>query len=115
MGVIEYKDVHGVICYAYIGSEGVKPWRGVAGTHYVWHGEWADAEVINLDVDEGEIPQAVSEADLDDYIWVTFKAECEETGKTPTDEGFEAWLEKYETDVLKCALNDVLACVYESL
>lgn len=57
-------------------------WRGVDGTTYIWHGEWSDPEVWYDD-------KEINYNDLEDYMWVEYKNDCEEEGKEPTEQEYD--------------------------
>lgn len=67
-------------------------WRGVKGTAYVWHGEWADPEVLY----DGKEINCV---DLEDNAWAFYKDECEGDGKQPSEQEFDnlpsEWFKDY--------------------
>lgn len=67
-------------------------WRGVDGTTYVWHGEWADPEVLY----DGKEINCV---DLEDNAWAFYKDECEGDGKQPSEQEFDSlpseWFKDY--------------------
>lgn len=57
-------------------------WRGVVGTRFIWHGEWADPEVEY----DGELLNA---NELDDYAWDVYKDTiCVEQGTECSEEEF---------------------------
>lgn len=57
-------------------------WRGVEGSIYRWHGEWADPEVEY----RGKL---FNETELEDTLWQTYEDDCISEGIEPTEEGFE--------------------------
>ena len=71
-------------------------WRGVKGTTFISHGEWADSEIWY----KGE---EINSSELEDYLWDVYSEQCEEEGKKPTygeydnlpTEWFEEELENY--------------------
>lgn len=76
-------------------------YRGVPGSTYIWHGEWADPEVIWKG-------QSLNVYDIEDGMWSTYKEECEENGEQPTDNGFDAWVEAQGTDWIASQLDDLV-------
>ena len=57
-------------------------WHGVDGTVFISHGEWSDPEVWY----DGE---ELNGNDLEDFVWEEYKIECEETGKSPSEQEFD--------------------------
>jgi hypothetical protein len=68
-------------------------WRGVKGTTFIWHGEWADPEVLY----DGE---ELNASQLEDYAWDVYKTECRENGKTPNEREFDNLPTKWFKDVI---------------
>lgn len=77
-------------------------YRGVPGTIYVWHGEWADPTIIYKD-------QEINYWDIEDYMWDIYKEDCEENGEHPTEDGFEDWLAGKGTGWIQGCLDDIIA------
>lgn len=67
-------------------------WRGVKGTIYVYHGDWSDPEVLY----DGE---EINYWDLEENAWDSYKCECEDNGKEPSEQEFDnlpsSWFEEY--------------------
>lgn len=57
-------------------------WRGVEGSKFRWHGEWADHEVEY----RGKL---FNEVELEESLWLIYKDDCFSEGIEPTEEGFE--------------------------
>ena len=57
-------------------------WHGVQGTTFISHGEWSDPEVWY----DGE---EINGSELEDYCWEEYKYECEEEGKTPSEQEYD--------------------------
>jgi hypothetical protein len=72
-------------------------WRGIDGTTYIWHGEWADPEVWY----DGE---EFSANQLEDYCWDVYKTECQEEGREANEQEFnnlpKEWFEACLTDFM---------------
>ena len=77
-------------------------YRGVPGTIYVWHGEWADPTIIYKN-------QEINVNDIDNLLWSDYKEACEEYGDLPTDAGFEDWLEGVGAVWIQERLDDIIA------
>lgn len=58
---------------------------GIRGIGYVWHGHWADPELVwhghSFDYYDVETP-----------LWECYASQCEEEGLEATDEAFPAWV-----------------------
>ena len=67
-------------------------WRGVKGTIYVYHGDWSDPEVLY----DGE---EINYWDLEESAWDSYKCECEDNGKEPSEQEFDnlpsSWFKEY--------------------
>lgn len=59
-------------------------WRGVEGSIFRWHGEWADPEVEY----RGKL---FSETALEENLWVDYEDYCDSEGIEPTEEGFDTF------------------------
>lgn len=68
-------------------------WRGVKGTTFIWHGEWADPEILY----DGE---ELNASQLEDYAWDVYKTECIENDKTPNEREFDNLPTKWFKDVI---------------
>ena len=66
-------------------------YRGVPGSTYIWHGEWADPEVLWDGVE-------LNVTDIEEGLWYSYKDDCEERGENPTEQGYEAWLKEMGTE-----------------
>lgn len=73
--------------------------RGVPGSTFIWHGEWADPEIWW----KGE---ELNATDVEDGMWNSYEVDCEETGETPTNDGYEKWLEEMGTDWIASQLDE---------
>jgi len=95
-GHLYYKDENGNVH-----TNSKETYRGVPGSTYIWHGEWAGPEVlwkgVELNVD-----------DIEEGLWISYKDECEEIGENPTEQGYEAWLKEMGTDYIAAQLDDCL-------
>ena len=81
-------------------------WRNVPGTRFIWHGEWSDPEIYY----NGEL---LNYNDVEDSLWNYYKEViCDENGEIPTEEGYEAWVEREDPDWLKSQLDDILYGMY---
>ena len=74
-------------------------YRGVPGSIYIWHGEWADPEVLWDGVE-------LNANDVEESLWYSYKDECKEMGENPTENGFESWLEEMGTEYIASTLDD---------
>ena len=67
-------------------------WRGVEGTIYVYHGDWSDPEVLYDD-------EEINYWDLEESAWDSYKCECEDNGKEPSEQEFDnlpsSWFKEY--------------------
>lgn len=77
-------------------------WRGVPGTTYIYHGEWADPEVWY----EG---YEINYNDLEDFMFDIYNSECTEDGIEATEEGYESWMEKQGTSWIKATLDEYIS------
>ena len=75
-------------------------YRGVPGSVYISHGEWADAEILWDGVE-------LNASDVEESLWHSYKDDCEENGEQPTEQGYEAWLEEMGTDYIASQLDDL--------
>ena len=81
-GHIYYKDEDGNV---YTNSK--ETYRGVPGSTYIWHGEWADPEVLWKGSE-------INVNNVENSLWASYKEDCYEYGDKPTEDGFEDWLEE---------------------
>ena len=95
-GHLYYKDEDGNVH-----TNSKETYRGVPGSTYIWHGEWADPEVIWDGV-------SLNCEDIEESLWCSYKDDCEENGQEPTNEGYEAWLEEMGTDYIASQLDDLV-------
>ena len=75
-----------------------KTWYGVKGTKWIWHGNYADAEVEY----DGE---SINANELEDYAWDRYRQECKEKGVDPSEEEFDwrlpvSWFKKTLDDFM---------------
>lgn len=72
-------------------------WHGVEGTTFISHGEWSDPEVWY----DGEELNGTS---LEDFVWAEYEYECEEMGKTPSEQEYDKmpvqWFEEKLDDYM---------------
>lgn len=73
-------------------------YRGVPGSTYIWHGEWADPEVLWDGVE-------LNVTDIEEGLWYSYKDGCEERGENPTEQGYEAWLKEMGTEYIASQLD----------
>lgn len=74
-------------------------YRGVPSSTYIWHGEWADPEVLWDGVE-------LNVTDIEEGLWYSYKDDCEERGENPTEQGYEAWLKEMGTEYIASQLDD---------
>lgn len=75
-------------------------YRGVPGSTYIWHGEWADPEVLWNGVE-------LNVTDIEEGLWYYYEDDCEERGEKPTNQGYEAWLKEMGTEFIASQLDDL--------
>ena len=75
-------------------------YRGVPGSTYIWHGEWADPEVLWDGVE-------LNVTDIEEGLWYSYKDDCAERGENPTEQGYEAWLKEMGTEYIASQLDDL--------
>ena len=75
-------------------------YRGVPGSTYISHGEWADPEVLWDGVE-------LNVTDIEEGLWYSYKDDCEERGENPTEQGYEAWLKEMGTEYIASQLDDL--------
>ena len=75
-------------------------YRGVPGSTYISHGEWADPEVLWNGVE-------LNANDIEECLWYSYKDDCEERGEKPTEQGYESWLEEMGTEYIASQLDDL--------
>lgn len=75
-------------------------YRGVPGSTYIWHGEWADPEILWDGVE-------LNANDVEESLWLSYKDECSENGEQPTEDGYENWLEEMGTEYIASELDDL--------
>lgn len=63
-------------------TDSKRTYRGIPGTIYIWHGDWADPTVLY----KGKEYNAT---DVDDNLWANYKADCEAEGKEPDENEFD--------------------------
>lgn len=94
-GHLYYKDEDGKVH-----TNSKETYRGVPGSIYISHGEWADAEILWDGVE-------LNANDVEEGLWYSYKDDCEENGEQPTEEGYETWLEEMGTDYIASQLDDL--------
>lgn len=75
-------------------------YRGVPGSTYIWHGEWADPEVLWGGVE-------LNVTDIEEGLWYSYEDDCEERGEKPTKQGYEAWLKEMGTEYIASQLDEL--------
>lgn len=75
-------------------------YRGVPGSTYIYHGEWADPEIWWKG-------NELNANDVEDSLWQSYKDECSENGDEPTEDGFEDWVEQQGTDYIASTLDEI--------
>lgn len=94
-GHIYYKDEDGNVW-----TNSKETYRGVPGSTYIWHGEWADPEVL-----WGGVELNVN--DVEDSLWESYKDDCSERREKPTEDGFEDWLDEMGTSYIATTLDEL--------
>lgn len=56
-------------------------WMGIRGFRFVYHGDWADSEIVW----HGHV---FNKNDLEDPMWEVYDEQCREEGVKCTDDGF---------------------------
>jgi len=101
-GHIYFKDENGNVF-----TNSKETYRGVAGSTFISHGEWADGEVAY----DGELMNA---NDPEDYMWGDYVYDCQNDGVEPSEEGFETWIEEQGgADYVRDVLDEILAARHE--
>ena len=62
-------------------------WMGIRGFYFVYHGEWADPEIIW----HGYV---INLHEIEDPMWADFCEACEEVGMEQSDENFAEFCKK---------------------
>lgn len=60
---------------------------GIRGIKFIWHGEWADPELIWHG-------KSFSYYDVEMPLWEAYREECSEQGTRPDENVFETWVKK---------------------
>ena len=68
-------------------------YRGVPGSKFIWHGEWSDPEVLWKGI-------SLNVNDIEDELWYSYKDDCTENNIKPTEDDFENWLKRMDTDYI---------------
>lgn len=89
-----YKDDDGTV---YTSSK--ETWRGVPDTTFIFRGDWADPTILYKG-------KEINCYDVEDGLWETYKDECEENGETPTNDGYEKWLNGLDKGYLQSELDN---------
>lgn len=79
-------------------ATGRETWRGVPGTRFIWHGEWADPEIEYKG-------HTINANEVEDFFYTTYKEEMEEYGY---DMSFDDWMTKQGQITLRLALDDMI-------
>ena len=79
-------------------------WRGVPGTRYIWHGEWADPEIEY----KGYL---INANDVEDFFYDRYMEGIQDQGfgTEGYDEAFDDWMNKQSKITLTLALDDMIA------
>ena len=75
-------------------------YRGVPGSTYIYHGEWADPEVLWKGVE-------INANDVEDSLWESYKDDCRDRREKPTDDGFDEWLDEMGTSYIASTLDEL--------
>lgn len=81
-----------------------KTYMGIPNTEYIFHGEWADPEVIIYG-------KSFNYYDVEDYLWGDYEAICAENGEHPSDEGFEAYCKKNGETLIDDFFTTYMECI----
>ena len=60
---------------------------GIYGIKFVWHGAWADPELIWH-------KKSFNYYDLENTLWDEYREECNAGDKTTSEDGFAVWVKK---------------------
>lgn len=60
---------------------------GIRGIKYIWHGAWADPELVWH-------KKSFNYYDLENSLWELFREDCRQTGSAPDENTFPAWAKK---------------------
>ena len=82
-----------------VSTNSQETWRGIPGTKFIWHGEWADPEILY----QGKL---INGSELEDFFHNEWKYEMEEYGY---DMDYETWMNQKSPIELKCALDDMVS------
>lgn len=94
-GHLYHKDEDGKVW-----TNSKETYRGVPGSTFIWHNEWADPEVLWNGV-------KLNENDIEEGLWYSYEDDCEERGENPTEQGYEAWLKEMGTEYIASQLDDL--------
>ena len=75
-------------------------YRGVPGSTYIYHGEWADPEVLWKGVE-------INANDVEDSLWESYEDDCRDRRERPTDDGFDEWLDEMGTSYIATTLDEL--------
>ena len=75
-------------------------YRGVPGSTYIYHGEWADPEVLWKGVE-------INANDVEDSLWESYEDDCRDRREKPTDDGFDEWLDEMGTSYIASTLDEL--------
>ena len=87
-----YRDENGGLS-----SDSGRTWRGVPGTKFIWHGEWADPEILYKN-------QLINSNDAEDMLYNSYEEEREEGYKG----SFDQWVAEQPKGYLAGCLDDIL-------
>lgn len=77
-----------------------KYFYGIRGIRFIWHGEWADPELIWRE-------KSFNYYDLEMPLWEAYKEECFMENKTANEDCFPAWV-KENADLVRDLLQQLL-------
>lgn len=75
-------------------------WRGVPETTFIWHGEWADPEILYKG-------QLLSSEAIEESLWISYQSDLSE-GKIAPNMSFDEWCEEQGTDYLAATLDEFI-------
>lgn len=74
----------------------MKKWRNIPGTELVWHGEWADPEIIYKG-------KSVNYWSVEDALELSYKSEENNVGS------YEQWVSEQDSKYLISILEEIIA------
>lgn len=94
-GHIYHKDENGNVW-----TNSKDTYRGVPGSTYIYHGEWADPEILWKGVE-------INANDVEDSLWESYEDDCRDRREKPTDDGFDEWLDEMGTSYIASTLDEL--------